>query len=91
MEYKADSPLSYDVEEGELSSGRSSPGTIRENASECSKGTDDYNDSVTTMTVEVDNDNTPQQPNNRTVLNQPIPLEIARKLLNTGHDQNHEM
>ena len=29
--YKADSPLSYDVEEGELSpgSGRSSPGTIR--------------------------------------------------------------
>ena len=31
--YKADSPLSYDVEEGELSpgSGRSSPGTIRDN------------------------------------------------------------
>ena len=30
--YKADSPLSYDVEEGELSSGsgRSSPGTIRD-------------------------------------------------------------
>ena len=35
--YKADSPLSYDVEEGELSSGsgRSSPGTIRNDASEC--------------------------------------------------------
>ena len=32
--YKANSPLSYDVEEGELSSGsgRSSPGTIRDNA-----------------------------------------------------------
>ena len=35
--YQADSPHSYDVEEGELSSGsgRSSPGTIRDNASEC--------------------------------------------------------
>ena len=34
--YKADSLLSYDVEEGELSSasGHSSPGTIRDNASE---------------------------------------------------------
>ena len=33
MEYEPDSPLSYDMEEGELSSGRSSPGTLRENAS----------------------------------------------------------
>ena len=44
--YKADSPLSYEVEEGELSSGsgRSSPGTIRDNESECSTQTDDYID-----------------------------------------------
>ena len=40
MDYEQESPykpLSYDVEEGELSSGsgRSSPGTIRDNASEC--------------------------------------------------------
>ena len=35
--YKTDSPFSYEVEEGELSSGsgRSSPGTVRENASDC--------------------------------------------------------
>ena len=41
--YRAHSPLSYDVEEGELSSGsgRSSPGTIRDNASDCSTQTDD--------------------------------------------------
>ena len=41
--YKTESPLSYDVEEGELSpgSGRSSPGTIRDNASDCSTQTDD--------------------------------------------------
>ena len=34
--YKTDSPLSYDVEEGKLSpgSGRSSPGTIRDYASD---------------------------------------------------------
>ena len=34
MEYEANTPLSYEVEEGELSSGsgRSSPGTIRDNA-----------------------------------------------------------
>ena len=40
--YRADSPLSYDVEEGELSSGsgRSSPGTVRDNASTCSTQTD---------------------------------------------------
>ena len=56
--YKADSPFSYDVEEGELSSGsgRSSPGTIRDHASDCSTQTDDQmgttNDKVTTMRVE---------------------------------------
>ena len=35
--YKSDSPFSYEVEEGELSSGsgRSSPGTVRDNASDC--------------------------------------------------------
>ena len=44
--YKADSPLSYDVEEGELSSGsgRSSPGTIRDIASDCSTQMDDHFD-----------------------------------------------
>ena len=71
MEYEPDSPLSY-MEEGELSSGRSSPGTIRENASECSTQTDDC-ETVTTMTVEVDNDQTPPP-------NQPRPLEIARRI-----------
>ena len=41
--YKADSLLSYDVEEGELSSGsgRSSPEKIRDTASECGTQTDD--------------------------------------------------
>ena len=58
MEYEPDSPLSYDVEEGKLSSGRSSPGTIRENALECSTENDDC-DTVTTMTVELDNHRTP--------------------------------
>ena len=57
--YRADSPLSYDVEEGELSSrsGRSSPGTKRDNASDCSTQTDDRfdkpHDRITTMRVEV--------------------------------------
>ena len=81
VEYKAASHLSDDVEEGELSSGRSSPGTIRENASECSTQTDDCNDTVTTMTVEVDNANTSQRHHNRTVLHQPTPMEIAGKSL----------
>ena len=53
--YKADSPLSYDVEEGELSpgSGRSSPGTVHDNASDCSTQKDDNfdhpQDRVTTV------------------------------------------
>ena len=55
--YKADSLLSYDVEEGELSSGsgRSSPGTIRDSASECITQTDEYVETVTSIRVEVDN------------------------------------
>ena len=58
MEDEADSTLSYDVEEGRLGSGRSSPRTIQENASECSSQTDDYNETMTTMRVEVNNDST---------------------------------
>ena len=78
MEYEPDSPLSYDVEEGELSSGRSSPGTIRENASECSTKTDDC-EPVTTMTVEVDKDHT-HPPNQPAPLNQPTPLDRALRI-----------
>ena len=76
--YKAHSPFSYEVEEGELSSGsgRSSPGTIRDNASDCSTQTDDQmattNESVTTFRVELDN--TPE--------NVQTPQEIAGKLKN---------
>ena len=59
--YKTESPMSYDVEEGELSpgSGQSSPGTIRDNASDCSTQTDDNfdhtQDIVTTMRIELEN------------------------------------
>ena len=82
--YKADSPLSYDLEEGELSSGsgRSSPGTIRDNASECSTQTDDNIDNshpqetVTTMRLEVEN--TTSEEFTHTALNQKTPQEIAR-------------
>ena len=65
--HKTDSPLSYDVEEGELNpgSGRSSPGTIRDNASDCSTQTDDNfdhpQDRVTTMRIEVENATSTQQ------------------------------
>ena len=78
MEYEADSPLSYDVEEGELSSGsgRSSPGTIRDKASECSTQTDEYNETITSMRVEVHNSTAEKQ--TQTALNQPTPQEIAR-------------
>ena len=75
MEYEADSTLSYDVEERELGSGRSSPGKIRENASACSTQTDDNNETVTTMRVEVDNSTSSQQSK---ISKQPTPLEIAR-------------
>ena len=76
MEYEADSPLSYDVEEGELGSGRSNPGTIRENASDCSTQTDDNTEPMTTMRVEVDNSTSSQQ--SKSISKQPTPLEIAR-------------
>ena len=74
--YKADSPFSYEVEEGELSSGsgRSSPGTIRDNASDCGTQTDDQmgntDETVTTMRVHLDN--TPE--------NTQTPQQIARKI-----------
>ena len=80
--YRADSPLSYDVEEGELSSGsgRSSPGTIRGNASDCSTQTEDRfdnsNDRITTMRVEVECATYDQH--TQTALNQPAPNEIAQ-------------
>ena len=74
--YRADSPLSYDVEEGELSSGsgRSSPGTVRDNASTCSTQTDDR---ITTMRVEIDGDTNDQQ--TQTSL-QPTPKDIAQMI-----------
>ena len=80
--YRADSPLSYDVEEGELSSGsgRSSPGTIRDNASDCSTQTDDRfdntHDRITTMRVEVECATSDQH--TQTALNQLAPKEIAQ-------------
>ena len=80
--YKTDSPLSYDVEEGELSpgSGRSSPGTIRNNASDCSTQTDDNfdhpQDRVTTMRIEMGNATSEQQ----TQANQRTPQEIANHI-----------
>ena len=72
MEYEPDSPLSYDVEEGKLSSGRSSSGTIRENASECSTE-NGHCDTVKTMTVEVDNHQTPPS-------NHQTPQKTARRV-----------
>ena len=80
--YQADSPLSYDVEERELSSGsgRSSPGTIRDNASDCSTQTDDRFDNpydrITTMRVEVECATSDQHA--QTALKQPAPKEIAQ-------------
>ena len=76
--YKVDSPFNCDVEEGELSpgSGRSSPGTIRDNASDCGTQTDDQmgntDETVTTMRVHLDN--TPE--------NTQTPQDIARKIRN---------
>ena len=76
--YKVDSPFNYDVEEGKLSpgSGRSSPGTIRDNASDCGTQTDDQmgNTDVTVTTMRVHLDNTPE--------NTQTPQEIARKIRN---------
>ena len=79
--YKVDSPFNYYVEEGELSPGseRSSPGTIRDNASDCGTQTDDQmgstDETVTTMRVHMDN--TPE--------NTQTPQEIARKIRNKFH------
>ena len=79
--YKVDSPFNYDVEEGALSpgSGRSSPGTIRDNASDCGTQTDDKmgntDETVTTMRVHLDN--TPE--------NTQTPQVIARKIGNKFH------
>ena len=74
--YKSDSPFSYEVEEGELSSGsgRSSPGAVRDNASDCGTQTDDQmeNISETVTTTRVHLDNTPK--------NTQTPQEIARKI-----------
>ena len=79
--YKVDSPFNYDVEEGEVSpeSGRSSPGTIRDNASDCGTQTDDQmgttDETVKTMRVHLDN--TPE--------NIQTPQDIARKIRNKFH------
>ena len=76
--YKSDSPFSYEVEDGELSceSGRSSPGTIRDCASECGTQTESNmitdNEKVTTFRVELENNQEHVQ----------TPQEIARKINN---------
>ena len=74
--YKADSPFNYDAEEVELSpgSGRSSPGTIRDNASDCGTQTDDQmgNTDETATTKRVHLNNTPE--------NTQAPQEIARRI-----------
>ena len=76
--YKSDSPFSYEVEDGELSceSGRSSPGTIRDCASECRTQTESNmitdNEKVTTFRVELENNQEYVQ----------TPQEIARKINN---------
>ena len=76
--YKADSPFSYEVEDGELSceSGRSHPGTIRDCASECGTQTESDmitdNEKVTTFRVELENNPEHVQ----------TPQEIARKIYN---------
>ena len=76
--YKSDSPFSYEVEDGELSceSGRSSPGTIRDCASECGTQTESNmitdNEKVTTLRVELENNQEHVQ----------TPQEIAWKINN---------
>ena len=76
--YKSDSAFSYEVEDGELSpgSGRSSPGTIRDNALDCGTQTDDQMENIpeTVTTMRVHLNNTPQI--SRT------PQDIARKIKN---------
>ena len=77
--YKTDSPLSYDVEEGELSLG-SGQSSLRYNASDCSTQTDDNfdhpQDRVTTIRIEVENAASEQQ----TQTNKRTPQEIANHI-----------
>ena len=76
--YKSDSPFSYEVEEGELSceSGRSSPGTIRDCASDCGTQTETNmitnDENIKTLRVELENETQIVQ----------TPQEIARKIQN---------
>ena len=76
--YKSDSPFSYEVEEGELSceSGRSSPGTIRDCASDCGTQTETNmitnDENITTLRVELENETHFVQ----------TPQDIARKIQN---------
>ena len=83
--YKSDSPFSYEVEEGELSceSGRSSPGTIRDCASNCGTQTETNmiteEEKIKTFRVELENETQIVQ----------TPQEIARKIQNKfGHRRN---
>ena len=76
--YKSDSPFSYEVEKGELSceSGRSSPGTIRDCASDCGTQTETNmitdDEKIKTFRVELENETQIVQ----------TPQEIARKIQN---------
>ena len=76
--YKSDSPFSYEVEEGELSceSGRSSPGTIRDCASDCGTQTETNmitnDENIKTLRVELENETHIVQ----------TPQDIARKIQN---------
>ena len=76
--YKSDSPFSYEVEEGELSceSGRSSPGTIRDCASDCGTQTETNmitnDENIKTLRVELENETQIVQ----------TPQEIARMIQN---------
>ena len=74
--YKSDSPFSYEIEDGELSpgSGRSSSGTIGDNASDCRTQTDDQMENIpeTVTTLRVHLNNTPQITQS--------PQDIARKI-----------
>ena len=76
--YKSDSPFSYEVEEGELSceSGRSSPGTIRDCASDCGTQTETNmitnDENIETLRVELENETQIVQ----------TPQEIARRIQN---------
>ena len=83
--YKSDSPFSYEVKEGELSceSGRSSPGTVRDCASDCGTQTETNmitdEEKIRTFRVELENETQIVQ----------TPQEIARKIQNKfGHRRN---